>query len=907
MKDLAWHTMQVNQALKALNSTVNGLSETEAKKRLKEYGPNELSQTKRISPFKIFVSQFKNILIIILLFATILSAVIGELIDAIVIVAIVFVATILGFTQEYRAERALEALKRILAPIVTVVRNGEEMNIFSREIVPGDILILNTGDRVAADARLIESINLQVNEAPLTGESLPVHKDQEQVPQNTPLPERHCMLFTGTTLTYGRGKAVVTSTGMSTEFGQIAKEVTTVVGEKPPLEIRMHEIGKLLGILALTVCFAVAGVGVLEEYIFEGSIGVDFLLEITLFAIALSVAAVPEALPAIVTGSLAIGMREMAKRNALVRKMSAVETLGSTTVICTDKTGTLTKGEMTVRKIYSEERSFNIKGVGYEPKGEITDLEGSSDAYHNLQLLMEASILCNDAKLEFKSNRWTIKGDPTEGALIVVAEKAGFNQDKTRSQYPRIGEIPFSSERKRMSTIHQYPKSEKIVFAKGAPEVVIERCTHIQTNGRIEPLTAVKKSRILQINEDMAASALRVLALAYKKLAKDDSIHDEETLENHLVFIGIVGMQDPPREEAIEAVKVAKKVKMIPIMITGDHKLTAVSIAKEMGIFENGDIALSGEDMENLIDEEFDQIVERVKVYARVSPIDKLKIVKAWKKKGHIVAMTGDGINDAPAIKHADIGISMGVTGTDVTKEAADMVLADDNFATIIKAIERGRWTYDNIKKYLTYLLQANIVEIIVLATGIFLTLPLYREFLLFLLPAQILYINLATDGLPALALGLSPPDPDLMQRPPRDPKETVFTKDVKLFLFSMPLIMCPILIMIFFTTYPIWGLDHARTVLFLMFIFFELTVALNCRSLKHSIFKARPHRFLLISVVWETILIAILIFLPFTREAFHLTIPTLEDILIVIPICIVVFIALEAVKILAYRKIADR
>lgn len=901
-----YHALPVEDVLKDLKTSMVGLTEDEAKRRLEKFGPNELVSEKGPSPLKIFAAQFKSILIVILLFATALSAVIGELIDAVVIVAIVIAAITLGFVQEYRAEKSLEALKRMLAPMVTVLRGGEEKNVPSSEVVPGDMLILNAGDKVAADARVAEAVNLQVNEASLTGESMPVFKDPKPVRKGAPLPERKSMVFAGTVVTYGKGKAVVTATGMMSEFGKIAKEVTAVKEEKTPLETRMDEVGKFLGVVCLTVCFAVAGVGVLEEYLFEGSVGLDFFLEIFLFAIALAVAAVPEALPAIVTGALAIGMREMAKRNALIRRMSAVETLGCTTVICSDKTGTLTKGEMTVRKVYVDGKVVNVTGVGYEPKGELV-AEGSLDSSQALQLLMEAAVLCNDAKLELKDGKWFVKGDPTEGALVVVAEKAGVSRAATRSRNPRVGELPFSSERKRMTTIHRSPDGETIAFMKGAPEVVVERCSQIQIKDKIIRLTADGKEEILKVNEGMAKGALRVLGLAYKKLPKDARAFTEELVEKDLVFLGLMGMMDPPREEAVEAVEVAKRVGMKPIMITGDHKLTAVAVAKEMGIFKDGDLALTGEELEKLSDEEFERVVEKVTVYARVSPIHKLRIVKAWKKKGQVVAMTGDGVNDAPAVKHADIGIAMGITGTEVTKEASDMVLADDNFATIVKAIERGRWIYDNIKKYLTYLLQCNIVEIIVLATGVFLTLPAYREFVLFLLPAQILYVNLATDGLPALALGVSPPDPDLMRRPPRDPKESIFTRDVKIFLTAMPIIMSPILLFTFMDTYSAWGVARARTDLFLTLVFFELVVALNCRSLTHSVLKVRPHKFLLLAIVWETALLTALVAFPPAREALHVVTPTIADIVVVILLCLLVFLALEALKVITQRKVESK
>ncbi|MBS7622175.1 cation-translocating P-type ATPase [Candidatus Bathyarchaeota archaeon] len=899
MEQKAWHSMDIEEVLSSLETSLNGLTEEEAGLRLRRFGLNEIEAEKRPHPLRILLSQFKSVLIIILLFATVFSAIIGETIDAIVILIIIAASAGLGFIQEYRAERALESLKKMLSPTITVLRNGEADEIPSSRLVPGDVVLLEAGDRIPADARLFEIANLKVDESSLTGESVPVTKVLDLFSPDTYLADRGNMVFSGTTVTYGRGKAIVTATGMATEFGKIAKEVTVAVQEKTPLERRTEEIGKWLGTISLGVCFTVAVLSIIREYLLEGFLESAFLLEIVMFAVALAVAAVPEALPAIVTGTLAIGMREMARRNALVRKMAAVETLGSTTVICTDKTGTLTKGEMTVRRIYVDGQTIEVTGVGYEPKGELrfeksyTKSDGTA-----LSLLAKASILCSDAKLEEKDGEWYIRGDPTEGAMIVFAEKAGFHQEDTRCEYPRIGELPFSSERKRMSTVHAQPEGrKKMVFMKGAPEVVLERCAYINEEGSTGKLTEGWRQEILSVSEKMAADALRVLSLAYKEISEATIDFHEEDLEEDLTFLGLIGMMDPPREEAIHAVRVSKEVGIRSIMMTGDHKLTAVAIAKEMEIFQEGDLALTGSELEGMSDEEFEQIVEKVTVYARVSPIHKLKIVKAWKRKGEVVAMTGDGVNDAPAVKNADIGIAMGVTGTDVTKEASDMVLADDNFATIVKAIEKGRWIFDNIKKYLTYLLQCNLIEIIVIGGGVLLGLPLP------LIPVQILYINLATDGLPALALGVSPPDPDVMRRPPHDPKESIFTRDVKAFLITIPLVISPILFWIFLTSLLEEGLNVARTDLFLVFIFFELTVALNCRSLSYTVFKVRPHRFLLLAILWEVLLLSVLISIPFVREAFGILLPSLRDVATAIGICLAAMVALELLKVSLARQ----
>jgi len=894
-----WHTIEPAQVLRELNTDPHkGLTEDEAKRRLEKYGYNELKKEERISPLILFFNQFKNILIIILLIAIVLSWIVGEKVDAAIIAVIVVFCAVLGFIQEYRAERALEALKKMLSPTITVLRGGKEEEIPSKELVPGDILLLEAGDKIPADARLVEIHSLKCDEAPLTGESFPVGKDIKPLPEHVRVNDRKNMVFTGTTVTYGRGKAVATSTGMNTEFGKIAEEVMTVETEKSPLEKRTDEIGKWLGIISLGICFLVAAVSVVREILGGGKIDLPFIVTMVMFAVALAVAAVPEALAAIVTGALAIGMHQMAKSNALVRKMPAVETLGCTTVICSDKTGTLTKGEMTVRKIFTGGRTVEVTGAGYEPKGEFKGSEIDIKNSKSLQLLFQGGLLCSDAVLEEKEGKWMIKGDPTEGALVVAAVKAGLHETEMRLENPRIEEIPFSSERKRMTTIHQMADGKKMAFMKGAPEVVLGRCSHILEGDGIKELNETAKLQILKQNEEMAQAALRVLGFAYRECTEPIEC-SEEHLEHHMVFVGLAGMMDPPREEAIEAISVCKKVGIRSIMITGDHKLTAVAIAKEMGIFKDGDRVLTGEELEEITEEDFAKIVDKVTVYARVSPMDKLKIVKAWKQKGEVVAMTGDGVNDAPALKHADIGIAMGITGTEVTKEASDMVLSDDNFATIVKAIERGRWIYDNIKKYLTYLLRCNITEVVVIGGVVLVSGPEYLP----LLPAAILYMNLATDGLPALALGIAPPDPDIMQRPPRDPKESVFSWDVRAFILLALFIEIPFFFFLFYNQLD--DITHARTETFFLFIIIELIIALNFRSMRYSIFKAPPHGWLILALVWEFALIAFLIQLPSVRDAFGITKPTAGDIGIILTFGVIVFISMEILKAILRKKMA--
>ncbi|MET0917180.1 MAG: HAD-IC family P-type ATPase [Burkholderiales bacterium] len=894
MQDGQSHSKPVAELVGELRTDLElGLTTQEARHRLLKCGANELAKEERASPLALFLSQFKNTLIIILLVATILSALLGELVDAAIIGAIILFCAVLSFVQEYRADNALKALKKMLAPTIRVLRDGAETRIPSRELVPGDIMLLEAGDRIPADARLAEIHSLKCDEAPLTGESFPVEKALPVLPPEAAVGDRRNVVFTGTTVTYGRGKAIVTSTAMNTEFGRIAEHVSTVSTEASPLEKRTEEIGRWLGLIALSVCGVAIVVSVARAWI-GNQLDVGLLLTMTMFAIALAVAAVPEALAAIVTGALAVGMHEMAKRNALVRRMPAVETLGCTTVICSDKTGTLTKGEMTARRVCVDGRSFEVGGAGYAPAGSFEPaLPPDDDA---MRLLLTGGLLCSDAVLGDDAGRWFVKGDPTEGALVVLAAKAGLPQHEIRTSAPRIAELPFSSERKRMATVHRMPDGRHLAFVKGAPEVLLERCTSAQGRDEHLPLAAATRAQILAANESMAKDALRVLAIAYKEVAAEG--HDEETVERELTFLGLIGMMDPPRDEAKDAVRVCREVHIRPIMITGDHSLTAVAVATEVGIYREGDLVLTGDELGRMSDEAFERVVDRVTVYARVSPMDKLKIVRAWKNRGEVVAMTGDGVNDAPALKHADIGIAMGISGTDVAKEAADMVLGDDNFATIVKAIERGRWIYDNIKKYLTYLLRANITEVIVLGGVVIVAGPE----LLPLLPAAILYINLATDGLPALALGLSPPDRDIMQRPPRNPTESIFTRDVRLLVLLGVLVECPIFLWIYFDS--IADIEDARTRLFLLFIFIELMISVCFVSLRFSVLQARPHKWLLLAIAWELGLFGVLIQFDVVRETFGIAMPGWSDFAMALAVSAFVVAAIEATK--AFLRASD-
>ena len=863
-----WHSLEIKEVYAKLGSSPRGLSSEDAEERLRKYGFNELREVRRISALQIFINQFKSLFVLILIFAAVVSVLISishgseEFADAIVIAAIVIINAVVGFIQEYRSEKALEAMKRLTAPKARVLRDGEVQNIPARLVVPGDIVLLEEGDRIPADCRLIEASELRTDEAVLTGESTPVEKTTMVLDLETPLHDRRNMVFMGTHVVSGRGRGIVVATGMNTEFGKIAEQVQTIEFEEPPLKVKLDRFARRMAYLIAALCIAIFG---LE--IFRG----DPLIESFMIAVALAVSAVPEGLPAITTITLALGAKEMAGRNAIVRRLASVETLGSTTFICSDKTGTLTRGEMTVRRIYLGSRTVEVTGVGYEPKGEFL-VDGKPYKVDGvLRLALTAGALCCNAELRRDEDKWRIYGDPTEAALLVAAAKAGLWRRKLESEMPRVREIPFSSERKRMTTVHKNPDGEFIAFMKGAPEIVVSLCSRRLVDGELKPLSDEDRRRILNVNDEMASSGLRVLALAYREL-EDPSLKE---VESDMVFIGLVGMIDPPRREAIEAYRMCEKAGIRVAMITGDHKLTAIAVAKEIGMWKPGSMALTGSDLDKMSEEELEEIVEKVTVYARVSPIHKTKIVQALKNRGHIVAMTGDGVNDAPALKMADIGVAMGITGTDVTKEAADMVLADDNFATIVEAVKMGRVIYDNIRKFIRFLLACNFDEIFVITAAALANLPVP------LTPAMILWINLLTDGPPAVALGMDPPDGDVMARRPRDPKAGIF-HGMLLFVAVSFILQAIGTLGSFLISYFIYRdiLNEARTLAFMQATFFELIVIWNCRSEHRCFLKFKPwtNKYLVLSVLVSIAINAVLPYIPLTRTLFHLEPLTLQD-----------------------------
>jgi P-type Ca2+ transporter type 2C len=909
-----WHSQTPEAIMTELNVTNTGLTSQEAQERLTKYGPNSLKKEKGTSALKILAGQFTDILMIILLIATALSIAVGEVTDAAIILIIVFASAALGFTQEYRSEKAVEALKKMTAPSASVLRDGKESRIPSDQLVPGDVILLYAGDKVPADGRLLEAFTMKDDEAPLTGESSPVQKSSETLPEQTQLNDRDNMVYSGTVVVYGRGKAVVTDTGMTTEFGKIAQMVQSAPTEETPLEKRLSGVGKWIGILCLAVAATVGIIGI----VVEGRPPVDMLL----WAISLAVAAVPEALPAIVTGALAIGMYRMAKVNAIVKRLPAVETLGSTSVICSDKTGTMTKGEMTVRNIYVNGQSIKVTGIGYAPEGEfkLNDKTITIDA--DLKSLLKASVLCNDSGLEKDSQtgKWIVKGDPTEGALVVAAQKAGISKAELDSVEPRVYEVPFSSERKRMTTIHTLDVS-RIAYMKGAPEMVIERCTKILLNGKVQPFTEENRTKHFKITEELAKQALRNLAFAYKELPMDGEFTEE--MEQDFVFVGIMSMIDPPRPEVRDAIAVCRKAGIRVVMITGDHKLTATAVGKELKLIdENGaeEQVLTGEQLEKMTEEQLAAVVEQTVIYARVAPEHKVRIVKAWKSKGQVVAMTGDGVNDAPALKMSDIGIAMGISGTEVSKEAADMVLADDNFASIVKAVREGREIFENIKKYLTYLLQCNIMEILVMLIAV-VSVPYLAHWLtpnadpllisdaaIALTAVQLLWMNLVTDGLPAIALGVDPGDPDLMERKPRKPTESIFSRDVKVYLGGMSVLMSALLLVAFFMHMP-WTSEYhlleARTQLLTAMIVMELVIALCMRSLKYPLYKVGPfkNKYLWVAIASSFALQLVILYVPGLQPLFDVHMPELIDWAIAALCGAIVFATIEIGKFVTSRK----
>ncbi|MDK2901465.1 MAG: P-type Ca2+ transporter type [Thermosediminibacterales bacterium] len=893
MKDVKWYHLNIRETAEKLKTcTEKGLDAEEVKKRKQKYGLNELKEKKPVTLFQRFINQFKDFLVMILIIASIISLVLGEVTDSVVILIIVILNAILGVLQEYRASKALEALKQLASPKTLVVREGKIQEIPSKELVPGDIVLLEAGNYVPADLRLIESVNLKIDEASLTGESVPVEKDAGAVfAEDVPLGERFNSAFMGTIITYGRGKGIVTATGMDTQIGLIAQMLESLEEEETPLQKKLSQFGKVLGTICLVIVAIIFAIGVLR--------GLGYR-EMFMTAISLAVAAIPEGLPAIVTIVLAIGMQRMVKRHSIVKKLHAVETLGSTTVICTDKTGTLTQNEMTVTVIYTGGQIYKVTGEGYKPYGEfINEHKGatiSPNSVLDLAQILKIAALCNDSRIEEskENNTWKVIGDPTEGALIVAAAKGGLWYTELNNELPRKQEIPFDSDRKRMTTIHYDKNTSKyLVCVKGAPDILLNLCNSIFDNGNIAQLTDDKKANILQINTSMANKALRVLGFAYRELESLPEIISPDVIETDLVFVGLMGMIDPPRKEAIEAVKVCKSAGIKPIMITGDYKDTAVAIAKELKLSDRI-IAITGKELDEMSDEELEEVIDKVNVFARVSPEHKVKIVNSVKKKGEIVAMTGDGVNDAPALKNADIGIAMGITGTDVAKEASDLILTDDNFASIVAAVEEGRVIYSNIRKFINFLLSCNIAEILIIFFAMILGLPIP------LIPIQILWLNLVTDAFPALALGVEKKEPGIMNMPPRDPKEPILNKTMRRGILSQSTaIAIAVLGIFFYALNSTENLVLARTFAFATLITSELFRAQTARSENIPLFKLGlfTNKYMFWGTLLSFVMMLIVMYIPFISNVFKTVPLTLNQWLIIVGFSLLPAIVAEITK----------
>ena len=892
-----------------------GLTQEEAARRLQRDGHNELRESPRPGFLALLWEQFNNYLVIILVIAALVSGLLGEYVDALAIVFIVLLNAVVGVIQESKAEQALAALQKMSAPQVQVLRDGHQLTLPGRDLVAGDIVLLEAGNYVPADLRLVETANLKIEEASLTGESVPVDKQAGVVlDRDIPLGDRRNTAFMGTLISYGRGRGLVTATGMNTQIGLIAEMIQSFEDEDTPLQQKLAHLGKLLGSACMVICAIVFVYGLFRDAhladVANGTL-LDYLAAekkqiVTLFmtAVSLAIAAVPEGLPAIVTICLAIGMQRMIKHHALIRRLPAVETLGCATVVCSDKTGTLTQNAMTVVQAWTAGKRLRLTGEGYQPAGEFFlegqpfDARGDADA----AWLLRGALLCNDARLDESCDEAgqpvsRIIGDPTEAAMVVAAAKAGWRRETLEPDWPRVQEIPFDSERKRMSTIHRQPDgaSPLVAFVKGAPDVILELCSRQREGGAERELTPALREEILAHNRDMARGALRVLAVAYRPLAELPAQVTPQELEQDLVFAGLLGMIDPPRPEVVQALKVARGAGLKSIMVTGDYKDTAEAIARDIGLVTPGGLVVTGAELDRWSDEQLAAQADRLDVCCRVSPQHKTRIVEALKARGHVVAMTGDGVNDAPALKRANIGVAMGITGTDVAKQTADMVLTDDNFASIVAAIEQGRIIYSNIRKFVYFLLACNVGEILIVFGAMLVGLPLPLR------PVQLLWLNLVSDGAPALALGMEKGDEDIMEQPPRSPREHVINRDMAVGIAVVGLVDAIAVLGVFFLAlqrYP-GQLQAAQTIAFVTLCCSELLRAFTARSEYHSIFSIGvfSNRWMAWAVAASFVMVLLVVYVPVLQPFFDTVPPSLDDWLFMLPFFFVSPLAMELLK----------
>lgn len=870
---VSWYSLRLEEVLNQTNSNRReGLSDLEARERLKKLGVNELAEAKGKSALRVFLDQFKDFMVLVLLVATIISGLLGEYVDAVAIIAIVLINGVLGYFQESKAEKSLKALKELAAPYTHVLRDGNWIRIPSKELVVGDVVKFTSGDRIGADLRIIEANSLYVEESALTGESVPVLKCVDRINgENVGLGDQENMAFMGTLVTRGSGVGIVVGTGMNTAMGQIADLLQNAEEMETPLQIRLEQLGKILIAVALFLTALVVVIGVYQ--------GQD-IYKMFLTGVSLAVAAIPEGLPAIVTVALALGVQKMIKQKAIVRKLQAVETLGCASVICSDKTGTMTQNKMMVTHIWASGETWKVDGTGYEPKGHFfrNDVKHDVQNSKSVMQVLTFGMLCNNTEIIRKKKQYMVDGDPTEGALVVAGLKAGITKEELRQQFKVVEEFPFDSSRKMMTVIVKDSNGKRYVVTKGAPDVLLSRCTHILWNNQNVEMRPDYKNRVVETIEQLASHALRNIAIAFKPI--DYQVRTEEEAESNLIFVGLQGMIDPPRPEVRKAVRECRDAGIKTIMITGDHKDTAKAIAKQLDIAGEDARVVEGTELSNMTVEQLEEIVEDVTVFARVSPEHKLKIVKALQNKGHIVAMTGDGVNDAPAIKSADIGIAMGISGTDVSKEASALVLVDDNFATIKSAIKEGRNIYENIRKFIRYLLASNVGEILVMLFAMLLALPLP------LLPIHILWVNLVTDGLPAMALGLDSAESNVMKRGPRNPRENIFARGLGWKIISRGFLIGLVTLLAFIIVYNQHpnDLQYAQTVAFATLVLTQLIHVFDCRS-ERSIFHRNPFQnlYLVAAVIISLLLVLVVIYYEPLQSIFHTSEIALRDWLLIL------------------------